>query len=130
MSASAVAPAHAQSNINFVVEISTNPDDLAAYNLLMNLVSGNEVLEKDLISLCRIVKALGPKESQHGLAHVMTVTYNTISFIQIALLDDSSNMEAIMCNNYIREVFAICMIHDKLDEQIPCSCNLIYLIKI
>lgn len=110
-------PSHAQGNINFFIEISDHPDDLDAYNLLMELISGNEVLDEDLINLCKLVKALGPKDPQHGLAHVMTVTYNTISFIQIALLDDESNIEAIMCNNYIREVFTICMIHDILDQK-------------
>ena len=123
MSASAIAQKHIQSSIQMAAELSTNPDHLITYNMLSDVISGNEVLEMDLIIHYKNTKYLGTKDKQHDPAHTMSVAYNTFNLIKLALEYEASNFEAIMCNNYSREILAICMYHDLFDYKFQDNFN-------
>lgn len=115
MSATVVGHAHARESIQFAIELSTNKDHLRIYNILSRLLLDNELLDNDLRVHYYNTKQLGTKDPQHDAGHTMSVVYNTFNLIKLGL--DTSNMEALICNNYSREVLAICMYHDLFDHK-------------
>ena len=114
MSATAVAHENARESIQFAIELSTNKGHLRIYNILSQLLD-NELLNNDLKLHYINTKQLGTKDPQHDAAHTMSVVYNTFNLIKLGL--DRSNVEALICNNYTREILAICMYHDLFDHK-------------